>query len=122
MTPEQESAERAAFEQKYRDTATWADAGRFSRKHGEPREYANGNVAIAWEYWKARASIAAAELAERDAEIARLRAAVLLAEETFWHYGDLHAAKPDMVKAKRNYGLAAEMERAINPPSEQERL
>jgi len=35
------------------------------------------------------------------------------ARDTFRHYGDLHAAKPDEVKAKRNYDLADEMDAAL---------
>ena len=36
------------------------------------------------------------------------------ARDTFRHYGDLHAAKPDMDKAGRNYALAVEMQEAID--------
>ncbi len=35
------------------------------------------------------------------------------AESVFRHYGDLHAAKPDEVKAKRNYDLADELRALI---------
>lgn len=40
-------------------------------------------------------------------------AALEKAEATFRHYGDLHAAKPDEAKAKRNYDLADEFRAAI---------
>jgi hypothetical protein len=36
------------------------------------------------------------------------------AMNTFNWYGDMHAAKPDPEKAKRNYDLAVEMEKALN--------
>ena len=48
-----------------------------------------------------------------DGELERLRAAVKLAEDTFKWYGDLHAAKPDMEKAYRNYELAQHMATAL---------
>jgi hypothetical protein len=35
------------------------------------------------------------------------------AERTFRHYGDLHAAKPDPVKAQRNYEMADKMLAAL---------
>lgn len=47
-------------------------------------------------------------------EIERLRAAVALADNTFRWYGDLHAAKPDPEKAKRNYDLANKMASALS--------
>lgn len=43
----------------------------------------------------------------------RLQEAVILARDTFSHYGDLHAAKPDDHKATANYKLAAKMNAAI---------
>lgn len=52
-----------------------------------------------------------AQAAEADA--AKLREAVDQAEQVFRHYGDLHAAKPDPVKATRNYDLADEMAQAL---------
>lgn len=52
-------------------------------------------------------------LATRDTEIARLRAALETARDTFTHYGDLHAAKPDETKAERNYNLARIMNVAL---------
>ncbi len=48
--------------------------------------------------------------AEGDA----LSGAVMLAEQTFQQYGDLHAAKPDMIKANRNYELAHQMRAALD--------
>lgn len=43
----------------------------------------------------------------------RLQEAVILARDTFSHYGDLHAAKPDDHKATANYKLAAKMNAAL---------
>lgn len=61
--------------------------------------------------------------AERDrlaAENARLREAVALARDTFGHYGNLHAAKPDNEKAERNYALRNQMVTALRTaPAEQ---
>ncbi len=63
---------------------------------------------------------------EAAAEILRLRkelasAGELLAEcETMFRwYGDLHAAKPDMEKAKRNYDMADKIRALKTPPTEQ---
>jgi hypothetical protein len=42
-----------------------------------------------------------------------LVAALEEARGVFQHYGDLHAAKPDPVKAQRNYDLAAKMTAAL---------
>ena len=39
------------------------------------------------------------------------------AEALFRHYGDLHAAKPDMEKANRNYEMADELSSIINKTS-----
>ena len=39
--------------------------------------------------------------------------ALVKARDTFNWYGDMHAAKPDMEKAKRNYDLRDEMNAAI---------
>lgn len=55
------------------------------------------------------------ELSTLRARVAELEAALIEARDTFRHYGDLHAAKPDMVKAQRNYDLADRMEAALNP-------
>lgn len=57
----------------------------------------------------------ASALQAKQGEIDRLHKAVDRAAEVFIHYGDLHAAKPDMVKAKRNYDLAGEMAVALTP-------
>jgi len=43
----------------------------------------------------------------------RLVDALEEAASVFAHYGDLHAAKPDPVKAKRNYDLADRMKVAL---------
>lgn len=48
-----------------------------------------------------------------DWEKVRLRAAVMRAAKVFQDYGALHAAKPDLVKAKANYDLAEEMLMAL---------
>lgn len=57
------------------------------------------------------AALKASGLAER---ITELEKSVKIAEDTFKWYGDLHAAKPDMEKAARNYELADEMSRTLN--------
>lgn len=54
-----------------------------------------------------------ARIAALEGEVARLREAVTEARDTFRHYGDLHAAKPDPVKAQRNYDLAARQDAAL---------
>lgn len=54
-----------------------------------------------------------ARLAEVEAERDGLRRFVEKAEQTFRHYGDLHAAKPDQIKAIRNYDLADEACQAL---------
>lgn len=46
-------------------------------------------------------------------KVERLQEAVILARDTFNHYGDLHAAKPDDHKATANYKLAAKMNAAL---------
>lgn len=51
---------------------------------------------------------------EQDARIAAMTDALNKARLTFSHYGDLHAAKPDPVKAQRNYDLADEMLAALS--------
>jgi hypothetical protein len=48
------------------------------------------------------------------AQIVALKLALKEARDVFQHYGDLHAAKPDPVKARRNYDLAERMQAAIN--------
>jgi len=53
------------------------------------------------------------ELPTLRARVGELERAVTKARDTFRHYGDLHAAKPDEVKAKRNYDLADEMQAAL---------
>jgi hypothetical protein len=50
---------------------------------------------------------------EKLAEIERLRAAVSEAERMFRWYGDLHTAKPDHEKARRNYDMADKMATAL---------
>jgi predicted nucleic acid-binding Zn-ribbon protein len=50
-----------------------------------------------------------AQIDKLDQELEEARKLLKLAEETFRHYGDLHVAKPDEVKAKRNYELADTM-------------
>lgn len=59
------------------------------------------------------AEVEATERADPDPE--RLRLAVTEAESVFRHYGDLHAAKPDHDKAKRNYDMADRMRAALKP-------
>ena len=49
-----------------------------------------------------------------EAENARLREFVAKAEAVFRWYGDLHAAKPDMDKAQRNYDMAGAARAALN--------
>lgn len=45
------------------------------------------------------------------------REALAEAEATFRRYGDLHAAKPDPVKASANYELADRMAAALDAPA-----
>ena len=54
------------------------------------------------------------ELTALRTRIAELEATVRNARDVFRAYGDLHAAKPDIAKAKRNYDLADEMQRALS--------
>ena len=49
--------------------------------------------------------------------VAVLEKAVRNARDVFQNYGDLHAAKPDAVKAQRNYDLAAKMSAALGDPA-----
>lgn len=46
-------------------------------------------------------------------KIAVMREALFLAELTFSSYGDIHAAKPDPIKAHKNYELAGKMNAAL---------
>jgi len=43
-----------------------------------------------------------------------LRKALTKARDTFLYYGNLHAAKPDLEKASRNFDLAKEMQAALD--------
>lgn len=54
-----------------------------------------------------------AEIIALQRENARMRGAVKEARDVFRHYGDLHAAKPDLAKADRNYNLASRMNAVI---------
>lgn len=56
---------------------------------------------------------AAAEIDRLRAESERLCAAVRAAQARFTEYGDLHAAKPDEVKAQRNWDMAQQMYDAL---------
>lgn len=56
-----------------------------------------------------------AKAQEWKSEIERKDAALREARDTFNHYGELHAAKPDKAKADANYAKAATMHRALNP-------
>lgn len=68
------------------------------------REYLTDEEAIA--AWNTRQS----SLREKAEAMA---GALEKGRDTFVHYGDLHAAKPDPVKASRNYALACEMDTAL---------
>ena len=61
----------------------------------------------------AATAVIAREFEALEAENARLREAVRRAEAVFTHYGELHAAKPDPVKAQRNFDLAEAMRTAL---------
>lgn len=61
-------------------------------------------------------AIAAWNKREAVARIRSLEAELAEARDVFRHYGDLHAAKPDPVKAQRNYDLAAKIEAALKAP------
>lgn len=54
-----------------------------------------------------------AKIEALEAENARLREALKQAEAVFTHYGELHAAKPDPVKVRRNFDLADAMRAAL---------
>lgn len=59
------------------------------------------------------ANEAATKIATQAARIEMLEETVRFAEQKFREYGDLHAAKPDMVKAQRNYDLADQLRNAL---------
>lgn len=63
---------------------------------------------------KLEMALVRARISALEAENARLRDAVIKARDTFSNYGDLHAAKPDTVKAQRNYDLRDEMATALS--------
>lgn len=65
--------------------------------------------------WLARAEYDHAAITEARKRIAELETGLIIARDTFDHYGDLHAAKPDPVKASRNYELAKQMGALITP-------
>jgi hypothetical protein len=50
---------------------------------------------------------------DAEAKQGMLESALMLARDRFRHYGDLHAAKPDVAKATANYELAQMMEYAV---------
>jgi hypothetical protein len=81
-------------------------------------ETPNDYRANAADNWNRRVDAARDGEAEKAAANWRARAELLAvtaqyAADTFQKYGDMHAAKPDPVKAKRNYDLAAEMRAAL---------
>jgi hypothetical protein len=53
------------------------------------------------------------ELTALRARVEALEGAVQKAADTFQHYAELHAAKPDAAKAARNYDLEREMRQAL---------
>lgn len=56
---------------------------------------------------------AEAKIDQQAAEIRNLRASLKVSEMVFRHYGDLHALKPDMDNAARNYAMADRMKAAL---------
>lgn len=65
------------------------------------------------EYKETVAGLLAALTAERE-RTRVLGECLKIAEAKFREYGDLHAAKPDMVKAQRNYDIADRMRAALS--------
>lgn len=115
MTEVSEEAEREAFER----LILWCapDCSLVRLDHGG---YAYPYTQASWEGYLERARISHAEIAGLRMANEALTVAVQMAQAMFRHYGNLHAAKPDLEKAKRNYEIADQMAAALTPTAPKE--